>query len=92
MMLVVAYDLHPSPGRDYSIVEDAVKSCGSCAHLQGSVWVVDTLQTPNAVTDKLKAVGHAQDSFFVAQLHENWWSKGLSDEKINWLKAAARRW
>lgn len=86
IMLIVVYDLHPAPGRDYSVIEDAVKSCGSWAHLQGSVWVVDTLQKPKAVTEKLSAIGHPKDSFFVARLQENWWSKGLNKELLNWLK------
>jgi hypothetical protein len=68
MMLIVAYDLHPAPGRDYSVIEDAIKSFGSWAHLQGSVWAVDTLQPPKVVTEKLITVGHPKDSFFVAQL------------------------
>jgi hypothetical protein len=91
MMLIVVYDLHPAPGRDYSIIEDAVKSCGSWAHLQGSVWVIDTLEKPKAVTERLIAVGHPHDSFFVAQLEESWWSKRLSGQVLSWLKGP-RRW
>ena len=92
MLLIVAYDLHPSPARDYSVIEDAVRSCGASAHLQGSVWVVDTMLTPRAVTDKLTAASHPRDSFFVAQLHQNWWSRGLTETLVDWLKGTPRRW
>jgi hypothetical protein len=92
MMLIVVYDLHPSPGRDYSVIESTVKSCGSWAHLQGSVWVIDTVETPKAVTEKLITIGHPNDSFFVAQLRENWWSKDLTTEVLAWLRDGRRRW
>ena len=91
MMLIVVYDLHSAPGRDYSVMEDAVKSCGSWAHLQGSVGVIETRQNPKAVTEKLIGAGHPHDSFFVARLQESWWSKGLTTKLLDWLKGR-RRW
>jgi hypothetical protein len=92
MMLIIAYDLHPALGRDYSPVENAIKSYGIWAHVEGSVWVIDTLDDPKTVTERLMAVGLPQDTFFVGRLQQNWWSNGLTTTVIEWLKDTSRRW
>ena len=91
-MLIIAYDLHPAPGRDYSLIENAIKSSGIWAHAEGSVWVIETPEDPKGVVDRLTAIGHPQDVFFVARLEQHWWSKGLTAEVLGWLKDSARRW
>jgi len=92
MMLIIAYDLHPAPGRDYTPIEDAIRSYGIWAHAEGSVWVIDTNDDPKSVVERLMGVGHPQDTFFVARLHKNWWSRGLTTAVLEWLKDDARNW
>jgi len=92
MILIVAYDLH-NPGRDYAAVEALLKSAdGGWAHLQGSVWFVDTTATPATWHDPLKQVGDANDEYFVARIYQNWASYNMDSNVVTWLNHPNRRW
>jgi hypothetical protein len=92
MILVVAYDLH-QPGRDYPKVEKLLKTGdGGWAHPQGSVWFLDTSNSPAWWRDQLNGVGDASDEFFVGQLTKNWAGSNMDKPVGDWLKARARRW
>jgi hypothetical protein len=94
MLLVVAYDLHKAAGRDYTTIETAVKRSGVWAHVEESVWVIDTTESPQQVVEYLTAVGHPSDRFFVAQLRPeaNWWTSNVDPAVVAWLKDPTRRW
>jgi hypothetical protein len=94
MLLMIAYDLHKADGRDYTTVENAIKQLGAWAHLEQSVWILDTAEMPEQVVARLVAVGHGSDRYFVAQLRPeaNWWSTNLQPAVVAWLKDPARRW
>jgi CRISPR/Cas system-associated endoribonuclease Cas2 len=91
MILLVAYDLR-QPGRDYSPVTAALRSAPGWAHVQGSVWLLDTAETAEQWLDRLTPQVDANDSIFVARLQRNWWSKSLSDDVLRWLHDPARTW
>jgi hypothetical protein len=92
VILLVAYDLH-QPGRDYAEIEELLKSAsGGYRHIQGSVWLLDTLKSPQQWVAWLKARGDTNDEYFVAQLKQNWWSYGMDADAMKWLKEPARRW
>jgi hypothetical protein len=84
MVLLVTYDLHTEP-RDYADVIDVIKSAGSYAHLEESVWLIETSSTPETWRDKLKAV-ESDATYFVVRLAHNWASSSLDQSIINWLK------
>lgn len=91
MILVVTYDLH-APGRDYAAIEAVLKRARSWAHPQGSVWLLDTNDSPQTWVSALKQAGDVNDEYFVARLSHNWWSQNMDREVIDWLKSPARSW
>ena len=91
MILLVTYDLH-KPDRDYANVERLLKSAaGGWCHLEESVWVIDTNSSPQEWTKRLQAIS-TEATYFTVQLQKNWWSAGLSSDKLRWLKATGRSW
>jgi hypothetical protein len=89
MVLLITYDLHTSP-RDYDDVIDAIKTAGSYAHLEESVWLIETSQTPETWRDKLKAADD-DGTYFVVRLAHSWSSYGLDKDVVAWLKGG-RDW
>jgi hypothetical protein len=90
MVLLVAYDLH-KPDRDYTDVENLIKSLGSWCHLEESVWLLDTTSTPSQVRDALQKVGE-DATYFTQRVTSNWASFNASSEKVKWLKSSSRSW
>ncbi|HEY8886760.1 MAG TPA: hypothetical protein VIM31_04680 [Candidatus Microsaccharimonas sp.] len=91
MILSVAYDLH-NPGRHYAGVEAALQSASGWCHPQGSVWFIDTTLSPEQWVTKLSSVADSNDEFLVTQVRENWWSKNMDTNAINWFKSSSRNW
>jgi hypothetical protein len=91
MVHLIAYDLH-DPGRDYDPVTALIRTAsGGCCHMQGSVWLVDTLQPPAWWRDQLKRRGDPNDEHFVTRLRHSW--AGLNvGSAAEWLKHPGRRW
>ena len=55
MILLITYDMH-KPDRDYQGVIAKLKSFGSWAHDEESVWLVDTTLSPAQCRDALNSV------------------------------------
>lgn len=91
MILLITYDLH-NPGRDYASVTEVIKTAASWAHLQGSVWLVDTERSPAEWRDSLGVAGDPNDEYFVSRLAHNWASRGIDQDIADWLKSPARNW
>jgi hypothetical protein len=91
MVLEVTYDLH-NPGRDYANVIAALKKCGSWAHPQGSVWLVDTAMSAKQIVDVLVAAGDANDEYLVTQLRHNVAWRNMNADVEAWLRDPGRTW
>jgi hypothetical protein len=90
MILLITYDLH-EPERDYKEVIAKLKSFGSWAYNEESVWLVDTILSPAQCRDALNEVA-AEATYFVAQLQQNWAASGLDKDVAAWLKHPSRTW
>ena len=62
--LIVTYDLR-KPGQDYADLEAAIKSLGSWAHPQQSVWYVHTGYTMQQTFEFLKKYIDSNDRLLV---------------------------
>ena len=82
--LIVAYDLKKQ-GQNYTCITTKLKAYASHWHMQGSVWVIQTSETPAQVRDKLKPCLDANDNLFVAKLGESAW-EGFDAAASKWLK------
>jgi hypothetical protein len=52
MIYAVNYDLK-NPGRDYSGLYEAIKSCGTWWHYLGSTWLVDTSISADGIWNRI---------------------------------------
>jgi hypothetical protein len=90
MVHVVAYDLKTpnDTSEDYARVISAIKSLyPTWAHLEQSVWLVETTEASETVRDSLKPYLNANDVLFVAQLSGNWATRNAGDDRNTWLHA-----
>ena len=87
MVHVVAYYLK-SPndtGADYERIIGAIKQqYPTWAHLEQSVWLVETAQDAGEVRETLKPFLNSKDVLFVARLNGNWATWNAGDERNNW--------
>jgi hypothetical protein len=90
MILLITYDLH-KPDRDYEGVIEKLKSFGSWAYDEESVWLVDTTLSPAQCCDSLNSVT-TDATYFVAQLRNNWAANIMDKDVVAWLKDPTRRW
>lgn len=84
--LIISYDLNRQ-GQNYQAVTDAIKSLGSWARVQDSVWYVDSNYGASAAGEKVYANMDSNDSLIVVNATTNdavWW--GLSNEVSNHIK------
>jgi hypothetical protein len=90
MVLLITYDLH-KPERDYDDVTSEIKSFGSWAHPEESVWLVDTTLGPQDCRNRLKQVTE-DATYFIVWLQHNWSSYKLTSPVVKWLKDPGRSW
>ncbi|MFT6909007.1 MAG: hypothetical protein ACJAS1_005714 [Oleiphilaceae bacterium] len=78
--LIISYDLN-SPGQDYDQVIDKIKTVGSWANIQKSLWYVSSILTAKAAAEAIYTTMDNNDSLIVVDSTNNdaYWY-GLSDE------------
>lgn len=68
--LFISYDLH-SPGQDYSRIIDSIKSLGSWAKVQKSLWYVNSSLSSEQAAKAIRANMDANDSLIVIDTTNN---------------------
>ena len=87
--LFISYDLN-SPGQDYTTIMEEIKSLGSWAKVQKSLWYVQSTLTATQAKDRLIPHIDTNDSLIVIDASNNvatWY--GLPDKVAKHIKA---RW
>jgi hypothetical protein len=82
MIYAVNYDLK-KPGRDYSGLHEAIKSCGVWWHYLGSTWLVDTTLDAAGIFASLKPHIDTNDYMLVIR---------VAGDKQGWLPKEAWNW
>jgi hypothetical protein len=82
--LLVAYDLKKQ-GQNYTCITTKLEAYPTHWHMQGSVWIIQTNETPAQVRDKLKSCLDSNDNLFVALLTVTAW-EGFDAAASKWLK------
>lgn len=82
MLYSINYDLK-KPGRDYSGLYEAIKSCGAWWHHLDSTWLVDTSLSAEGICTKLKPHIDANDNVLVI---------GVTKDYQGWLSKEAWEW
>ena len=82
MIYSVNYDLK-KPGRDYSALYEAIKSCGDWWHYLGSTWLVDTSLNAEGVWSRLSPHVDGNDRMLVI---------GVTRDFNGWLPKDAWAW
>lgn len=84
--LFISYDLN-SPGQDYTAIIEEIKSLGSWAKVQKSLWYVQSTLTATQAKDRLTPHIDTNDSLIVVDASNNvatWY--GLSNEVSEHIK------
>jgi hypothetical protein len=84
--LFISYDLN-SPGQDYSVVIEAIKSLGDWAKVQKSLWYVKSAYSASGAVEKVWPKMDRNDSLIVIDTTNKtaaW--QGVSDEVSEYLK------
>jgi hypothetical protein len=85
VICAINYDLR-QPGRDYSGVFEAIKSCGSWWHYLESTWLVDTTLSAKGIWNRLAPHVHSNDRVLIHAVgsdHQGW----LSLNAWNWINS-----
>jgi hypothetical protein len=85
--LFISYDLN-SPGQDYAVVIEAIKSLGDWAKVQKSLWYVKSAYAASAAVERVWLTMDKNDSLIVIDTTNKtaaW--QGVSNEVSNYLKA-----
>lgn len=83
---LIAYDLS-KPGQNYDDLIEHLKSYGTYAHVQKSVWIVASDGSAESVRDAATAYMDANDKIFVVALGREAAWRGASTEITDWLKS-----
>ncbi|MDI3246899.1 MULTISPECIES: hypothetical protein [Pseudoalteromonas] len=68
--LIISYDLN-SPGQDYEKIFEKIKSLGSWAKVQKSLWYVNSSLSAASARDAVSAVMDSNDSLIVIDSTNN---------------------
>ena len=84
--LFISYDLN-SPGQDYEVIFNEIKSLGSWAKVQKSFWYVNSHLTAKEAFDRIRNKMDSNDSLIIVDASNNnasWY--GLSDKVSEHIK------
>jgi len=82
--VLIAYDLMKK--KDYESLYKAIKSYGTWAHPQDSVWIVKTGNAAKEVRTHLKKHIDSDDKLLCVGLNGAWGTSGHSTNVNDWLK------
>ena len=85
MIYAINYDLR-QPGRDYSEVFTAIKSCGDWWHFLESTWLVNSWMSAQDIWDRLAPHVHRNDSVLIHAVgrdHQGW----LPQRAWDWINS-----
>jgi hypothetical protein len=82
MIYAINYDLK-QPGRDYSGLYGAIKSCGFWWHYLGSTWLVDTNLKADGIWNRIRS--HIDQNDYVLII-------GVTRDHQGWLPKDAWDW
>lgn len=85
MLCMISYDLR-MPGRDYSALYTAIKSCGAWWHYLGSTWIVNTTQTIDNVATLLRSMIDQNDSIIVVDITGKTCDGWLPQKAWDWIR------
>ena len=84
--LLISYDLN-SPGQNYEVVWEKIKTLGSWAKIQKSFWYVKSTHTASSAVAEVWSVMDKNDSLIVVDAtNKNAAWQGLSTEVANHIQ------
>ena len=91
MVHLVTYDLKTpnDTSENYDRIIGAIKACGAWAHIEKSVWLLESNLTSVQLRNHLRSYLSANDPLFVAAIHGDWAGYNLDSGRVQWLKDRA---
>lgn len=84
MVYCIAYDLN-TPGRDYSVLIEQIKSYNIWWHHLDSTWFIVSNKSASEVRDHLSIYIDSNDELLVFKVGPSWAGKGFSEKAYKWL-------
>jgi len=84
MILSISYDLK-KPGRNYDDLYNSIKSAPSWAHAMDSLWFINTPESVNDWSTKLRGVIDENDWLFVVNITGQPYQGLMKQEIWDWL-------
>lgn len=92
MVHLVSYELRATfgvgrPVFEYRQIAEAIKSIGPWCHIPESKWLIETELSTQQVAERIAPLTAVGDTIFVTRIYKDWYSYGLTDEQLNWMRA-----
>jgi hypothetical protein len=81
----VVYDLC-APGRNYDELYKALRNYPNWARPTESTWIINTTSSAEQIVNDLKRHLDGNDRLLVTRLAGEWWSYGLPQDVVKWMK------
>lgn len=91
VVYLVTYDLktpNDTP-ENYDRIIAAIKAVGAWAHIEKSVWLVESRLSSVQLRDHLFSYLSAGDPLFVVAIHGDWASYNVDPRRVEWLEGRA---
>jgi hypothetical protein len=84
--ILIAYDVHPAKGKAYDDLIKAIQSLGTWWHHLETVWIVQSVDTPAEIRDRLASHVGMEDQLLVIDISgDNARWVGINDAGSKWL-------
>lgn len=84
MILLITYDLK-KPGQNYDAIEKVLKSAPTWWHYLDSTWIIQTSESVDVWSDKLRAVMDQNDYVLVVDISKQPRQGWLPQKAWNWI-------
>lgn len=81
---MICYDLN-SPGQEYTVLHEQIKTYGTWWHHLDSTWIVKTSKTATEIRDHLGKYIDSNDELLVVKFGSSWAGKGFKKKGFDWL-------
>src|SRR5580704_14980867 len=84
--ILIAYDVHPAKGKAYDDLVKAIQSLGTWWHHLETVWIVQSIDTPAEIRDRLASHVGMEDQLLVIDISgDNAGWVGVNEAGSKWL-------
>ncbi len=88
-MKLVTYDLN-TPGQDYRVIHEAIKSLGEWCKPMESTWLINTNLSANQISERLRQCLDQNDRLLIVEIDPSTANGWLSKDVWEWIQTRAK--